>query len=112
MVLLALYFQSIYLTLQAKATFRIMFLTKNIKRVARKHGFTMKEISQQLGVRSSNLSRTINSTHITFEDMDKIARVIGCEVTDFFQKEPSRPGNEILCPYCGKPITFSKTEKH
>ena len=87
-----------------------MILAKNIRRVARKHGFTIKEISCQLGVRANNLSRTINSPHISLEDMEKIAGVIGCEVGDFFHTEPSRQGNEFPCPYCGKPISFSKTD--
>lgn len=87
-----------------------MILADNIKRVAREHGTTIKEISCQLGVLPNNLSRTINSSHISLEEMEKIARVICCEVGDFFHNEPNRQGNEFPCPYCGKPISFSKTK--
>ena len=88
-----------------------MKLGDNIKKVAKMHGVSMKDISFQLGVHKSNLSRTINSSRITFEDMEKIACIIGCEVNEFFNvDEPSKKGNEFLCPYCGKPISFSRVD--
>lgn len=81
-------------------------LANKIRTVAKEHGTTISELAQKLGVMQPALSRTINNPRITLEDMERIAKAIGCSVTDFMKE----PQDFITCPHCGKLIRFSKEE--
>lgn len=76
----------------------MVYLAENIKKVAREHGKTMLQIAQEMGVAQPHISRTINNPRITYEDLTKIANIIGCEIQDFFNEQ------KIVCPHCGKEI--------
>ena len=48
-----------------------------------------------------NLAITGNPTVNTLKD---IAKIIGCEVGDFFKDEGDGAAT-VVCPHCGKPVT-------
>ena len=82
-------------------------LANKIKDVAKEHGTSITEVASKLGVLQPAISRTINNPRITLEDLEKIAGVIGCKVTDFMEEQK----DTITCPYCGKKIVFTKQEE-
>lgn len=88
-----------------------MSLAKNIKKVVREHGTSIKEISCQLGVRPNNLSRTINNPNIGYADLQKIAHAIGCEVEEFFLVDKIIKVADCDCPTCGETLTVSISVK-
>lgn len=75
-----------------------MNLASNIKAVASAHGKTISSLATEMGVAQSHLSRTINNERITLKDMEALASLIGCEVSDFFNGTPSP---SLTCPKCG-----------
>lgn len=81
-------------------------LANRIKDVAKEHGTSITEVASKLGVLQPAISRTINNPRITLEDLERIARAIGCQVTDFMERQ-----NTITCPHCGKKIVFTKQEE-
>ena len=88
-----------------------MNLSKNIKAVARKHGKTIKNIAQDMGVLPPHISRAINNPHVQLSMLEQIANVIGCEVVEFFvgeQEENTKSDFEFRCPHCGKTICVTK----
>ena len=89
-----------------------MCFAKNVKQLAKIHGITMKEIAEKMGLKPSNFTRTIKNPRIAREDMETIARIIGCEVCDFYHPTKEQPRNEISCPYCGRPISFFPSEEN
>lgn len=82
-------------------------LANRIKEVAKENGTTITEVANKLGVLQPAISRTINNPRITLEDLEKIAKAIGCKVSDFMEERK----NTITCPYCGKKIVFNKKEE-
>lgn len=71
-----------------------MNLAENIKKEAKKHGKTISQLAEDLGVMQPHLSRTINSERITLKDLESLAEKIGCNVGDFFP-------DTYTCPRCG-----------
>jgi transcriptional regulator with XRE-family HTH domain len=82
-------------------------LANRIKDVAKEHGISITEVANKLGVLQPAISRTINNPRITLEDLEKIAGVIGCKVSDFMEERK----DTIICPHCGKKIVFTKMEE-
>lgn len=88
-----------------------MNLSKNIKAVARKHGKTIKNIAQDMGVLPPHISRAINNPHVQLSMLEQIANVIGCDIVEFFlgeQEENIKSDFEFRCPHCGKTICVTK----
>ena len=85
-----------------------MNLANSIKSVAKKHGTTITQLANELGVLQPQISRTINNPRISLEDLSKIADVIGCKVGDFFMYEvengTTAQASSFVCPHCGKEI--------
>lgn len=81
----------------------VMNIANNIKAVANRHGKTISQIAEEMGVAQSHLSRTINNERISLKDLEAISEKIGCKVADFF--EVSSPSHvAITCPKCGEAI--------
>jgi len=80
-----------------------MKLAENIKRVAAEHGKTISSIAVEMGVAQSHVSRTINNTRITLQDLERISQAIGCEVQDFFVTDSAK----YVCPHCGRPLKIN-----
>lgn len=85
-------------------------MTIDIKRVAKAKKITLTTLAERLGV-------TRQSIHYYIEQGDKnpvaqlerIARALGCQVSDFFVDEHSCvPSNAIRCPHCGGVIKIEK----
>ncbi|MCR5158643.1 MAG: helix-turn-helix domain-containing protein [Prevotella sp.] len=75
-----------------------MNIANNIKAAANAHGKTISSLATEMGVAQSHLSRTINNERISLKDMEALATLIGCEVSDFFNDNPSPT---LVCPKCG-----------
>ena len=71
--------------------------------MASKHGKTISQLAEELGVAQSHLSRTINNERINLKDLEIISEKIGCEVGDFFNNDSDK-STSIICPYCGNEI--------
>lgn len=74
-----------------------MNIAERIKKVASTHNMGVGDIAKAMGIKQPQLSRTINNERINLKDLEAIASVIGCSVSDFFC-------DTITCPHCGKPI--------
>lgn len=88
-----------------------MNLSKNIKAVAKKHGTNIQKIAQEMGVLPPHVSRAINNPNVQLSMLEQIAKIIGCDIVDFFvveEKEDTKPNFEFLCPHCGKTICVTK----
>ena len=74
-----------------------MNIAERIKKIANTYGMGVGDIAKAMGVKQPQLSRTINNERINLKDLESIASVIGCSVSDFFCET-------VICPHCGKPI--------
>ena len=79
----------------------------DIKGVIKAHGYTIEQVAKEWAnvngstTSQSALSQSINNNP-TIATLQKIANVIGCSVSDFFQDEVS--STYVVCPCCGKRI--------
>lgn len=73
----------------------------DIKGVIIKHGYTIQQVSDAMGVSRVTLSRTIGNNP-TVNTLQRIADIIGCQVSEFFNVDTP----VIKCPHCGKPINI------
>lgn len=74
----------------------------DIKRVIKAKGLTVKEVAERMNITPIGLSQHINGNP-SVQVLERIATAIGCEVGDFFDRQPT---DTINCPHCGKPITI------
>lgn len=57
-----------------------------IREIIRKHGFTIKDVAEKMGVNRVTLSNQL-AGNPTVKTLEKIATTIGCNVSDFFSDE-------------------------
>ena len=82
----------------------------DIKGVIKSHGYTLAEVAGQMGISKSGISQIVNGSP-QIGTLRTIARIVGCNMTDFFADE--LPDNEkslspvIKCPHCGKKIKIN-----
>lgn len=69
-----------------------------IKEAMKKHGTSVIEVAEKMGISRVTLSTHINGNPST-EILLRIADAIGCDVTELFLQE--EPNNTITCPKCG-----------
>ena len=84
------------------------------KEVLNRYGGTQVELAERLGINRVSVSRLLSEKNdMRASTLEKIAKAIGCEVSEFFVKptEKADTANIILCPNCGKPIKFEKGEE-
>lgn len=85
-------------------------LAEKIKEVAKNNGTSMTELAAKLKVTQPAMSRKINNPRITMEDLERIAKEIGCKVADFLEEKKEESKDRIICPHCGKVIKFGKED--
>lgn len=104
--------------------------------VIQKHGFTLEQVSKELGITKGSLSATI-SAYPNVKKLIDIAKIVGCHPAEFFddwyetdgagqsqpapsqsdelpfspdkgtnEQPPLQPVAAFLCPHCCKPITI------
>lgn len=82
----------------------------DIKGTIWKRGFTIEQVAEQMGIRRESLQQML-SRNPTIKTLQRIAKVIGCNVGDFFRDEIEPPPVEakpyIICPHCHKKIYLS-----
>ena len=81
----------------------------DIKKIAKKKGYTMARIAEELGINRVTLAQSLNGNP-TLHRLQEIANVLGCSVGDFFRDETVEGDNNTLsmtCPHCGKSIRLS-----
>ena len=79
----------------------------NIKDVIKKHGFTISDVALSLGCSQSALSQSI-SVNPTYNRMKEIAKVLGCDISEFFEDEQSK--KIFVCPHCGTRLHITLEE--
>lgn len=75
-----------------------------IKDAIKRHGTSVNEIADKMGITRFTLSTHINGNPST-EILLRIADAIGCDITELFNSSQSDT-TSITCPHCGKPITI------
>lgn len=81
-----------------------MDLSNNIKDVARKHNILLKEICDKMvnertgkvGISAVSFSTMIRG-NISLKNMEQIANIIGCDISEFF----ASTSPALTCPRCG-----------
>lgn len=81
-----------------------MNVAERIKAIIKNNGKTISAMAVEMGIKQQQLSRTINNPRITLADLEKIADVLGCDVSDFFADEE---GQKFVCPHCGRPLKIN-----
>ena len=76
----------------------------NIKSVLNKYRLSQVKVAKQMGISKVALNYMINGNP-TIDSLNKIALVIGCDVSELFEK-PQK--NSFNCPYCGKEISINE----
>ena len=74
-----------------------------VKQIVREKGMTLKAVAKQMGIKPENLTRQLKANP-SVGYLERIADILGCEVSDFF---PKRDTDTIKCPYCGKEISIN-----
>jgi transcriptional regulator with XRE-family HTH domain len=90
----------------------------DIKRAAKLHGMTLKEVASKVqsergggtGITFASLSQHINGNP-SVKVLQGIAEAIGCRVTDLFFEEDDEavggvPTAKAVCPHCGKVLNI------
>ena len=77
-----------------------------IKELIKEKGITLLELSEQIGMKSANLSVALSDKgNPTIATLEKIAVALNVPVTELFEQ----PVTDIInCPYCGGKIKVSK----
>lgn len=73
-----------------------------IKEAMKRHGTSVNEVAEKMGISRVTLSTHINGNPST-EILLRIADAIGCPVTELFEK-PKTDRVSLTCPNCGKSI--------
>ena len=75
-----------------------------IKEAIKRHGTSVIEVADRMGISRVTLSTHINGNPST-EILLRIADARGCPVTELFEQPQSNEAG-ITCPHCGKSITI------
>ena len=77
-----------------------------IKELLKEKGLTLSELSEQIKMKSANLSTALNEkSNPTIGTLERIAVALNVPITELFYQ----PAIEIInCPYCGGKIKVSK----
>lgn len=88
----------------------------DIKQALDYKGITITELAKRLNV-TYNGARQLVTGAQTLASLEKVASAIGVDITDLFfedcanlEEQGSNPA-EIICPYCGKPISLHIEKK-
>lgn len=76
--------------------------------VIKRNGFTLSEVARRLGTSHANIAQNLRKNP-RIGTLEKIAEVIGCDVTDFFMSTDDDLNIHISCPGCGTPINIKTT---
>lgn len=83
----------------------------NIKEVIKKHGYTLEKVGNEIGVTKATISNMITKGNPTINTLRKIANVLGCSVTEFFEDETKEQSTTFVCPRCGASLRISVQEE-
>lgn len=76
----------------------------DIKGVIKAHGYTLKQVADQMGITKGGISQIVNGSP-NINTLRTIANIIGCKVVDFFVDELEEDEKKpLVCPHCGKPL--------
>jgi len=77
-----------------------------IKELLKNRGLTLAELSEQIGMKSANLSVALSEKgNPTITTLEKIAVALNVPISELFDQ----PATDIInCPYCGGKIKVSK----
>jgi len=77
------------------------YIIMDVKSVIKEKGFSIEKVAQEMGISPITLHQNL-ARNPTLRTLQKIAKVIGVPVGEFFKDEIS-----ISCPHCGKPIKIT-----
>ncbi len=79
----------------------------DIKGTIKKHGYSQVDVANALGITRGAFNKTVHNENTSINMLRKIAGVIGCSVSEFFEDEaPKTDPSTICCPHCGGKISF------
>ena len=76
-----------------------------IQEILKQKGMTQIQMARRMHIGPVALSRMITRGKPSFENLERMASALDCEVADLFVRQSTT----ITCPYCGRDITI-KTE--
>ena len=79
-----------------------------VKAIIKENGWTIERVAAEMGISRVTLSQNL-SRNPTVNTLQRIAKVIDCNVGDFFRDEIEVSTPLYTCPHCGKAIVI-KTE--
>lgn len=85
----------------------------DIKKVVKEKGYTLTQVANLLGKTKGAMSQIVNGNP-NISTLREIAKIIGCQVGDFFRDETTpipTQTQELTCPYCGKSISITLSKK-
>ena len=81
-------------------------MSLNIKKAIKDNGLEVREVAKRMDISPTGLSQHINGNP-SVEVLERIAKAIGCDVSDLFERPKS---NEIICPKCGTKLEVKEKE--
>lgn len=81
----------------------------DIKGTIKKHGFTLEQVAKELGVSKGSFSTTTKSNP-TISTLRKIASVLNCPISEFFDDEINVQSKDFVCPRCGAALHIKVEE--
>lgn len=81
----------------------------DIKGIIKKHGFTMERVANELGVSKGSFSTTTKSNP-SVNTLRKIAFVLNCPISEFFEDETNVQSKDFVCPRCGAALHIKVEE--
>lgn len=77
----------------------------DIKGVIKEHGFTLAQVAEKMEITKGGISQIVNGSP-TVKTLRTIAKIVGCNVWEFFKDEMEESKPSLKCPYCGHDLTI------
>lgn len=99
-------------------------ISDNIKKTIKKYGYKTESVAYRMNMQRPHFSRLINNPHIRLEDIERIASVLDCDISELLGINQTKALNaqnsvinvisadrtdKCICPHCGKEIDISIT---
>lgn len=88
--------------MQSETKHKGYIMEYRIKEICKEKGILIKELAAKMGISDASLRSTIKGNP-TIATLEKIASVLGVEVSELFKPSAS---SQIVCPHCGKTIAL------
>lgn len=77
----------------------------DIKKTCKRYGISLQQLADAMGISRQGLTyHQQRGNCIEVATLERMAEIIGCQVSEFFYQDDGNVDNSFHCPHCGKRI--------